>query len=423
LENDKKSRYRLRAKYYKDYGFEINDIIQCVLSTKDGEFNLGNMTFTYSAPLDYDQPVADAGENILVVLPENTAQLDGSNSSDPDGAELSYHWTQVYGPTTLEFSDDQVAQPTVSTLQEGVCLFTLTVDNGSYSDHDEVYVISSYSSNVAPKVSITSPVDQAEYYEFDPVVISATASDLNGYVMKVDFYADDKLIGSDTEPPYFIEWTSNTGDYGITAVAHDNDGDSTVSQVVSVSMIPAPPCEGTSYNGDFDYKFSPDDNNPTLTFIPSQPGVGNPTCILYYGTNANNLPGYFVTPNQPYQLNASEGTLIYFYYTYSWPGEGERNNSQHKDIYEIGSCNTLSVPDHPDELQVRYYPNPVTHQLNLELPPGNNTVGVFDLRGERLAEFKVSMGSSVFDMSTFDKGIYIFKIQNESSFTVFKVIK
>jgi endoglucanase Acf2 len=390
---------------------------------ENGEFNLGNMTFNYSAPLDYDQPVADAGENILVLLPENEAVLDGSNSSDPEGAELSYLWTQVYGPTTLVFSDDQIVQPTISSLEEGVYLLKLKVDNGSYSDEDEVYVISSYSANIAPKVTIYSPTEQAEFYEYDQVNIYATASDLIGYVVKVDFYVNEAMIGSDSESPYFVEWTSAAGEYALTAIAYDNDGDSTISQAMNISMIAAPSCTGTSYNGDFDYEFSPDDNNPTLTFIPSQPGVGNPTCILYYGTNVNSLPGYYVTPNQPYQLNASEGDKIYFYYTYSWPGEGERNNSQNKDTYEIGSCVTVYIPDYENGLQLKYYPNPVTNKLNLKLPNGNNSIVVFNLQGEIIAKFQVLNGSHILDMSNFEQGVYIFKVQNENDFTVFKVIK
>jgi endoglucanase Acf2 len=388
-----------------------------------GEFNLGKMTFSYLAELDYSQPVADAGENILVMLPENTAALDGSNSSDPEGASLSYSWTQVYGPTTLQFSDQQVAKPAISPLVEGVYLLNLRVDNGSYSDVDDVYVISSYSSNIPPKVSIYSPVDQAEFIEFDSVVIYATASDLVGYVEQVDFYVDDKWIGSAAESPYAVKWTSMAGDYSLTAIAHDNDGDSTVSKAVDISLVPAPPCRGTAYNGEFDWEFSPDNNNPTLTFIPSKAGVGEPTCILYYGTNANSLPGYPVTPNEPYQLNASEGTKIYFYYTYSYPGEGEHNNSANKDSYEIGSCRPLSVHERAEELPVNYYPNPVTSKLTLDLPRGKNEVAVYRLTGEMITQFSASNPHYRFDMSSFNPGIYVFRVVNGDKVKMFKVIK
>ena len=60
-----------------------------------GEFNLGKLTFTYDAPLNYSQPVADAGADQLVVLSQSTAVLDGSGSTDPGGASLNHQWTQV----------------------------------------------------------------------------------------------------------------------------------------------------------------------------------------------------------------------------------------------------------------------------------------------------------------------------------------
>ncbi|MCB9322856.1 MAG: carbohydrate-binding protein [Lewinellaceae bacterium] len=389
----------------------------------NGELNLGSMTFTYESPLDYDQPVADAGDNLLVVLPETTTNLDGSNSSDPEGGSLAYSWEQIYGPSMLVFSDPQIAQPMVSSLNEGVYLVRLTVDNGSYSDDDEVYIISSTSPNIAPNVSIFSPMNNAEYIEDDPILIAASASDLAGYVTQVEFFVNNEIIGTLTEAPYTINWSSIPGEYSITAIAYDNDGSSTVSAPVNITITAAPSCYGTSYNGDFDYEFSPDNNNPTLTFIPSAAGVGTPTCILYYGTNANSLPGYNVTPNVPYTLNASEGTKIYFYYTYSFPGEVERNNSQHKDTYEIGSCKEVTpVNDYEWNFSIKYYPNPVTNTLHLELPKGKNEIMVYDQTGKLITKFQVDDEFYSLNMSNLGTGLYIFKVINDDRMKAFKVI-
>ncbi|MGB0930825.1 MAG: PKD domain-containing protein [Chitinophagales bacterium] len=62
------------------------------------------------------QPIASAGENRLVILPETTAILDGNNSSDPFGGDLTYNWTQIYGPSNVVISDAQAAQPMISGL-------------------------------------------------------------------------------------------------------------------------------------------------------------------------------------------------------------------------------------------------------------------------------------------------------------------
>ncbi len=388
----------------------------------NGEFNMGKMTFTYAAPLPYDQPIADAGANVLVVLPTDSTALNGTASSDPANAPLTYAWTQVYGPSQLVFSDPAIAQPEVSGLEEGVYLVKLKVDNGNYSDEDEVYLISSQTTNVAPKVSIVSPSNGAEFLEDDSVTISAYASDLYGNVTSVAFYAGTTLLGTATSLPYQITWGPAVGEYDLTAVATDNDGSSNTSPVVHITVNEAPSCLGTAFNGDFSYQFSAEDNNPTITFIPSAPGVGSPTCILYYGTNPGSLPGYNVTPNVPFRINATEGTLVYFYYTYSFPG-GERNTSANKNNYVVGSCKLTSLTPDASDLEVSYYPNPVDHTLYLNLPAGQNIVKVFTLAGSRLAQFESSEQQASFDMSGFAAGVYFFEVQNGGKRKVFKVVK
>lgn len=392
---------------------------------KNGEMNLGKLIFTFDSPLTYDQPVADAGSNILVMLPADSTDLDATNSTDPGNAALSYHWTQVYGPSVLTFSNVQDAQPQVTGLEEGVYLVKLDVDNGSYTDEDELYIISSRNSNVPPKVSILSPLDQAVYLEDDKVTISAVASDLIGYVASVDFYLDNTLIGTDTTAPFQVDWTAVIGSYDVTAVAFDNDSSSAGSQVVQITVTEAPPCKGTSWNGDFMYEFSDDKNNPTLTFIPSRAGVGSPTCILYYSTSpAPPFPGYGVTPNVPFRLNANKGEKVYFYYTYSFPNAGERNNADNKDTYVVGTCRSaVSISDDLNALDVSYYPNPVTDMLNLELPRGENKVRVYSLTGSLLASFEVREQEARFDMSSFAAGVYVFEVENDGKRKVFKVVK
>jgi endo-1,3(4)-beta-glucanase len=199
---------------------------------ENGEFNLGKLSFSYEAPLTYNQPVADAGPNLLVQLPLDTTLLDGSNSQDPGSLGLSYQWTQVYGPSVLSFSDPLAAQPSVSGLKEGVYLVKLRVDNGSYADEDELYLISSTQTNVAPKVSILSPSDQAKYIEDEPITVSAVASDLIGEVTLVEFYANNDLIGSATAAPYSLTWAPKAGLYDLIAVAQDDDSSRTTSKTI-----------------------------------------------------------------------------------------------------------------------------------------------------------------------------------------------
>ena len=388
-----------------------------------GEFNLGKLNFTLDSALNYSQPLAHAGSNQLITLPASTAIVDGNGSVDPSGGNLSFSWTQIYGPSNIQWSSTSVAMPQLSNLQEGIYLLELEVDNGSYSDRDEVYVIVSTTGNVAPKVSIRSPLDQSVFYENEQVLIEALASDLNDSVVSVSFYVDGFWLGTDTQFPYQWTWTPVlSGNYDLVALALDGLGDSTYSSITHCSVIPAPDCEQSSWNGDFNYRFSPDQNNPTITFIPSQAGVGVPTCILYYGTDPGNMPGYNVTPNVPYSINASSGTRIYFYYTYSFPGAGERNNSANKDTYVVGTCQNISVHDY-DLLQLQVYPNPVQDFLHLEWVGESGYLEVYQTNGVRMDSRATNGQQLRYDMQAFPVGLYFFKLQVGEELMVFKVLK
>jgi hypothetical protein len=180
---------------------------------------------------------------------------------------------------------------------------------------------------------------------------------------------------------------------------------------------------GTSWNGDFSYRFSPADNNPTLTFIPSQSGVGTPTCILYYGTDPGSMPGYIVTPNVPYTINANKGTKIFFYYTYSFPGAGERNNSANKNSYVIGSCKNISVDEFAGAGSLFYYPNPVVDFVTIQLAEGKSNVAIYNATGQLVDAFETDEYILNHDMRHYATGLYVFRIVNKGHIATFKITK
>ncbi|HEX2533651.1 MAG TPA: LamG-like jellyroll fold domain-containing protein, partial [Chitinophagaceae bacterium] len=76
---------------------------------------------------DNRPPIAHAGPNKTLVLPENRWTLDGSASSDPDGTIKSYSWQFLNGPTNPKIINSHTPKPEVSGLEEGVYAFQLTV--------------------------------------------------------------------------------------------------------------------------------------------------------------------------------------------------------------------------------------------------------------------------------------------------------
>lgn len=212
-----------------------------------GEFNLGKMTFTRTGNLTTSYPMASAGADLKVLLPASTVALNGSASSESYGKPLTYRWRQIYGPTTVVFSDSTVVSPTVSGLAEGMYRFALTVKNtDSKVSTDEVQVMVTSTANVVPSVSLTEPAANASFTAGKPVTLKATAADFDGTVTKVDFYQGTTLISSVTTAPYTAQWNPTAGSYALTAKATDNEGAVSTSQAIDVSVAAVMSCTTTS---------------------------------------------------------------------------------------------------------------------------------------------------------------------------------
>jgi hypothetical protein len=97
--------------------------------------------------------------------------------------------------------------------------------------------------NQPPSVSLTSPATGATFIAQALITLSATASDADGTISRVDFYSGSTLIESDTSSPYTVAWANVVaGNYALTAVARDNGGATTVSStrdiMVTVQSLP-----------------------------------------------------------------------------------------------------------------------------------------------------------------------------------------
>ncbi|NAS12381.1 PKD domain-containing protein [Poritiphilus flavus] len=117
--------------------------------------NDGALTITLSAIVEFPKitgievlgesgtqpPVADAGEDQTVNLPNSSIVLDGSGY-DPDGGSITaYQWAQVSGPTTATLGDANTDNLTASDLVEGTYVFSLTVtDDEAEMGTDQVTV-------------------------------------------------------------------------------------------------------------------------------------------------------------------------------------------------------------------------------------------------------------------------------------------
>jgi hypothetical protein len=90
---------------------------------------------------------------------------------------------------------------------------------------------------VPPTVQITAPASGSTFPFKSDITIKATASDSDGTVQKVEFFAGTTKLGQSTTAPYSLVWhRPGPGTYALTARATDNAGLMTTSAPVTVTV-------------------------------------------------------------------------------------------------------------------------------------------------------------------------------------------
>ena len=105
------------------------------------------------------------------------------------------------------------------------------------------YLGSSYglfvTDNQAPTVALTAPDMGETVKQGKSLLLKAEAMDVDGEVAKVLFFSGGTELGLDESAPYEFEWTPTTeGEYLLTALAVDNRGGETVSDAVTLTVLP-----------------------------------------------------------------------------------------------------------------------------------------------------------------------------------------
>ncbi|MEO8310314.1 MAG: PQQ-dependent sugar dehydrogenase [Caldimonas sp.] len=113
-----------------------------------------------------------------------------------------------------------------------LCVAALGACGGGSEDNAAV-------ANVPPSVTLAAPANGTPG---NAVALTATASDSDDGVAKVEFFDGSTLLGEDTTSPYSFAWTPSTaGPHTITARATDTRGAATTSAAATVLVVPPPP--------------------------------------------------------------------------------------------------------------------------------------------------------------------------------------
>ena len=94
--------------------------------------------------------------------------------------------------------------------------------------------------NLPPVVTLTAPGNGTTFLDTDTVVLTATASDPDGNVSRVEFWANGVKLGESGGAPFALAWPGahGIGGFSLTARAIDAAGIATTTPAIVVQTIP-----------------------------------------------------------------------------------------------------------------------------------------------------------------------------------------
>jgi len=130
------------------------------------------------------------------------------------------------------------ADYTVTPLLDGYVFVPVSQSFALSGNQTADFVSFADAANQPPMVSITAPSPGATFSRSAGVDIEAAASDADGRIVSVSFYAGDRLLAVVNTAPYRTKWRNPTlGSPLLTAVAADDHGALTQSEAVTIVVV------------------------------------------------------------------------------------------------------------------------------------------------------------------------------------------
>jgi glucose/arabinose dehydrogenase len=249
-------------------------------------------------------------------------------------------------------------------------LYYLSRDAQETGNTGYVYRVEYAVQNVPPEISITSPADGSRFTAPATVDVEASASDPDGTVSKVEFYLNGTLSGTDTTAPFTHSFSSlSPGSYQIIAKATDNQGKSTTSLPVTVSVngptaTIISPIEGSRYNAGDVINYSGSATDPEDGTLPSS--AFSWTIVFHHeehthpflGPINGSRSGSFTVPVSEHETSDNVWFRIYLTVTDS----SGAKETVYRDIFPNRSTITLNT--NPSGLSLTLDEQPVTTPLS-----------------------------------------------------------
>ena len=300
-------------------------------------------------------PTAFAGQDIDVEVGSRVT-LDGSGSSDPDGDELDYAWTQVAGTQVL-LQDALSPTPGFDAAVEGTMEFELVVSDGFVSSMADRVVVRVLSLNNAP---VADAGENLHVYVGDTVYLDASGSfdpddDVLTYSWSQTSGAQVEMAGAASIHPTFTPTTS--GVLGFMVTVSDGQASSTDSVSVTVDDVNQVPVAdagddqvaniGDTVVLDGSLSYDPDgdaisfiwsqvqgarvsltsSNSAAPSFVPTEQGVYVFELRVYDGSDTSSADTVTITVQSEataiVPLSPEMGAVVSEIPTFSWSSDGQ----------------------------------------------------------------------------------------------------
>jgi hypothetical protein len=196
-----------------------------------------NVKVNAAPGLTIDSPVNDQTFAI-----DSTVTIEAT-ATDADG---NVEKVEFYNGDTLlgtdEVGDADIYRYDWANVPEGEYTIKVISYDNDGSTKEKTVDITVTDANVGPDlVEIIAPVDGTTYEEGDSFVVEANATDSDGNIEKIEFYINDSKVSEDFTSPYTHDVVNAAGGvYELKAVAYDDDGAATASEIVTVNVNQAP---------------------------------------------------------------------------------------------------------------------------------------------------------------------------------------
>jgi hypothetical protein len=188
---------------------------------------------------------SNAAPTVSITSPANNASFKtGStvtikaNAADSDGTVAKVEFFQG----TTKLGEDLTSPYSLAWKSVPAGLYSLTAkatDNLGATTTSSAVAIKV---DNAPTVSVTSPVNNAQFTNGSTVTITANATDSHGTISKVEFYQGTTKLGETLTSPYSFSWTNvPAGSYSLTAIATDNLNTKTSSAAIAITVTVSSP--------------------------------------------------------------------------------------------------------------------------------------------------------------------------------------